>query len=325
MIAMITPSMTVSVIIATGGSARRDRAAPATAGVGVESGGAMGRAIPREAMTENPELYDVEGRFSVTTKSLYHIVAYEVTKRVGRRAYRYRVESYRDPESSKVRSRWTYLGVVAGDGAGVAPAKRPSSEDTRERLILAFEELVADLPYRDITAGAIATKAGLAHGTFYRYFADKRSLLIAAIARVRLELDRVNLDFGSPIGTRAQERARLRTWILTLYRWPGRNPGLYRAFVDAHDADEELREHKRARVAERAAQLTAYFERLNEGGIAEIDNPAVVASSLTTLVNGSLRELFTSGASSGEDGIAEIFDRAIFAPREPPAELAVTS
>jgi AcrR family transcriptional regulator len=252
-------------------------------------------------------------------------MAYEVTKKVGRRAYRYRVESYRDPESSKVRSRWTYLGVVAGDGAGVAPAKRANSADTRERLILAFEELVADLPYRDLTAGTVATKAGLAHGTFYRYFSDKRSLLIAAIARVRAELDRVHPDFGSPIGTRAQERARLRTWILALYRWPGRNPGLYRAFVDAHDADEELREHKRLRVAERAAQLTAYFERLNAAGIAEIEHPDVLASALTTLVNGSLRELFTTGASSGEAGIAEIFDRAVFAAREREPELLVTS
>jgi hypothetical protein len=64
--------MTVSVIIARGGSARRDFAAPAIAGVGVARIGATGRAIPREAMTENPELYDVEGRYAVTTKSFYH-------------------------------------------------------------------------------------------------------------------------------------------------------------------------------------------------------------------------------------------------------------
>jgi AcrR family transcriptional regulator len=252
-------------------------------------------------------------------------MAYEVTKKVGPRAYRYRVESYRDPASSKVRSRWTYLGVVAGDGTGVAPAKRANSEATRERLILAFEELVADLPYRDITAGTVATKAGLAHGTFYRYFADKRSLLIAAITRFRQELDRVHPEFGAAIGTREQERDRFRTWILALYRWPARNPGLYRAFVDAHDADEELREHKRIRLAERTAQLTAYFERLNAAGVAEIEHPHVLASSLTILVNGSLRELFTSGASTGEAGITEIFDRAVFAAREPQLQSVLTS
>ncbi len=254
-------------------------------------------------------------------------MAYEVTKHVAGRAYRYRVESYRDPEAGRVRSRWTYLGVVSPGGVAKAPAKRRdlAPAPTRDRLIDAFETLTLTHAYRDVTAGAVAIQAGVAHGTFYRYFSDKRSLLIAAIARVRAELDRVHPDFGSPIGTRAQERARLRTWILALYRWPGRNPGLYRAFVDAHDADEELREHKRLRVAERAAQLTAYFERLNAAGIAEIEHPDVLASALTTLVNGSLRELFTTGASSGEAGIAEIFDRAVFAAREREPELLVTS
>ena len=247
-------------------------------------------------------------------------MAHEVTKRVGSRSYRYRVESYRDPESSKVRSRWTYLGVVSADGASVVPARRTSGEDTRERLVLAFEALVADLPYRDITAGAVATKAGLAHGTFYRYFADKRALLIAAIERVRRELDRTRPDFNSPIGTLAAERARMREWILALYAWPALNAGLYRAFVEAHDADEELREHKRVRVAERGAALAAYFQRLNEAGVTAIDDPQSLASALTTLINGSLREVFTTQATSGADtgkrierGIADAFDRAIFA------------
>jgi len=50
-------------------------------------------------------------------------MAHEVIKKVGRRAYRYRVESYRDPETKKVRSRWRYLGVAApGDSASPPPA-----------------------------------------------------------------------------------------------------------------------------------------------------------------------------------------------------------
>ena len=42
---------------------------------------------------------------------------HDVIKRVGRRAYRYRVESYRDAETQKVRKRWTYLGVAAAGEA----------------------------------------------------------------------------------------------------------------------------------------------------------------------------------------------------------------
>jgi len=73
-------------------------------------------------------------------------VAYEVIKRVGGRAYRYRVESYRDPETRRVRGKWTYLGRVEGEGT-LSPERqaRPSS---RTRLLNALEELLGmrDLP-----------------------------------------------------------------------------------------------------------------------------------------------------------------------------------
>ena len=44
-------------------------------------------------------------------------VAYKVTKRIGGRAYLYRVESQRDPETGRRRNRWTYLGRAPGDGS----------------------------------------------------------------------------------------------------------------------------------------------------------------------------------------------------------------
>jgi hypothetical protein len=60
----------------------------------------------------------------MTFKSFYHTMAYEVTKLVNGRPYRYRVRSERDPDTGKTRNRWTYLG--RGDGgkpsAGAAPA-----------------------------------------------------------------------------------------------------------------------------------------------------------------------------------------------------------
>ncbi len=67
-------------------------------------------------------------------------VAYEVIKRVSGRAYRYRVESYRDPETRRVRGKWTYLGRVEGEGT-LSPERkaRPSS---RDRLLDAVERLL---------------------------------------------------------------------------------------------------------------------------------------------------------------------------------------
>ena len=246
-------------------------------------------------------------------------MAYEVTKRVGERAYRYRVESYRDAASSKVRARWTYLGVVAPDGIASPPAKRLRADRTRERLIAAFIALAREHTYRDVTAGAVAIKAGVAHGTFYRHFSDKRGLLLAALEHVRRELDRTRPDFGAPIGSRAEERVRVRRWLAAMFEWPGSNAGLFRAFVDALDGDDEMRAVKRARAAERVASLADYFERLHEARVASIEHPEALAAALTVLVDGALRELLVLPHNSATAplalGIGEAFDRAIFAER----------
>lgn len=249
-------------------------------------------------------------------------MAYEVTKRVGERAYRYRVESYRDPASTKVRSRWTYLGVVASDGSAPAPAKRAGAERTRERLLEAFETLAREQSFRDVTAGAVANKAGVAHGTFYRHFPDKRALLLASIERVRRQLDATRPDFVSPIGTREEERARVRDWLAAVFSRKGHNVGLFRAFMEAADLDEELRAFRTSRKAERVASLSTYFERLTEAKISAIDHPEALAGALTLMVDGVMRDWLASYDIAEEEkpaalatGIIDAFDRAIFAER----------
>src|SRR5579875_1893773 len=111
-------------------------------------------------------------------------MAYEVTKRIAGRAYRYRVESVRDPETGKRRSRWTYLGRAEG-AAAAAPAPARRRGDARERLLDALERLLEARDLAGVTADAVAAEAGLAHGTFYRHFRDKRDAFKAALDRLR--------------------------------------------------------------------------------------------------------------------------------------------
>jgi len=97
-------------------------------------------------------------------------MAYEVIKRVSGRAYRYRVESFRDPETKRVRGKWTYIGRVEGEGT-LSPERkaRPSS---RDRLLDALERLLENHDLALLSTGMVASEAGLAYGTFYRYFKD---------------------------------------------------------------------------------------------------------------------------------------------------------
>lgn len=51
--------------------------------------------------------------------------------------------------------------------------------DARPRLVLAALDLFAEQGYDDTTVAQIAERAGLTRSTFFRYFTDKREILVA--------------------------------------------------------------------------------------------------------------------------------------------------
>jgi AcrR family transcriptional regulator len=246
-------------------------------------------------------------------------IAHEVIKRVGRRAYRYRVESYRDPGTRKVRSRWTYLGVATDPGSGdaaPAPVSRRSATETRERLISAFEHLVETQPYSAVTAGMVASDAGLAHGTFYRYFGDKRAVFLAALDRKREQLLATRPSFEPPYGSLEAERARIRAWAEAVLVGPPHELGVIRAFFEALEGDEELREMRRSRNVERIAAFTRYLIGLTaEARIIDVPEPEALATALFALMDAVFRDAVISGKAADAvtvAGVVAVFDRAIF-------------
>jgi AcrR family transcriptional regulator len=248
-------------------------------------------------------------------------MSHEVIKRIGRRAYRYRVERYRDPQTQKMRARWTYLGVAApptDDVATEAQAERlvrRATRDTRERLLDAFERLANREPYAGITAGAISTEAGVAHGTFYRYFRDKRALFASAIERLVEDLARTAPTFDPPYGSREEERLRLRRWLAAVFARKADHPSVLRAFYEALENDPELRQAREARRRERAWRFSEYLEALAAAGtIAPL--PAVpAATALLALVEATFRSAVAAGGPidvTAAAGVIAVLDRAIF-------------
>lgn len=248
-------------------------------------------------------------------------MAYEVVKQVGKRAYRYRVESYRDSETRKVRSRWTYLGTSAAASEGGAPAGSPpiarrSPAHTRERLVRAFERLSATRSYANLTAGMVAAEAGLAHGTFYRYFKDKHAVLMAALDRIREQLERERPTFDPPFGPLDRERRRVRTWLETSLGTPAEHPGVLRAYFELLETDLSLRELRVRRTAERTAALAAYLRSLAGAGLVELGDPGALAAAFIALTDAVFREATLARGPVDANilaGVAIVFDRAIFA------------
>lgn len=154
-------------------------------------------------------------------------MAYEVTKRVGERGYRYRVEAYRDPATRRVRQRWTYLGRVLGDD--LIDARRARERGTRERIVSALLQLLDKRDLGFVTVDVIARAARVSRARFYRYFHDKNAALSAAMNTVAGEMLSSVLSLDEPISTLDEERARVARWVQAVAGVVVRRSGLQRA------------------------------------------------------------------------------------------------
>jgi AcrR family transcriptional regulator len=117
-----------------------------------------------------------------------------------------------------------------------APLEQPSARprgkaETRSRLLRAARHLFVARGYDGIGPPDIAESAGLAVGTFYLYFQDKRDAFLAFSEQAAQELmEHVRAaSEGQP-----DFRERLRASLLAIVSYSESNPGVLRAaFADA--------------------------------------------------------------------------------------------
>lgn len=234
-------------------------------------------------------------------------MAYEVIKRVSGRAYRYRVESFRDPETRRVRGRWTYLGRVDPEEAGL-PAKppRPSS---RERLLDAVVRLLGEREAEALSAGAIAREAGVAYGTFYRYFTDRAHAVREALLRRGAAFGDHAERFSAALGSREDERARLVGWTRTVVEAAIADKGVVRAWNVYSNADDAVAASRTEAVDAANASLAGWLRRLREAHISDASvDPDFAAYGVTALVLTLARDCALNPESAAErvDGIVTL-------------------
>jgi AcrR family transcriptional regulator len=224
---------------------------------------------------------------STTSLSEGRVVAYEVIKRVSGRAYRYRVESYRDPETRRVRGKWTYLGRVEGEGT-LSPERkaRPSS---RDRLLDAVERLLETNELATISTGMVASEAGLAYGTFYRHFRDLAHVVRDAMVRETANLESLNERFNDTPGDSEAERVKLVAWVRETIATVLARPGLFRAWHVTSNHDWPVVAERQRRFEANVEHMAAYLERLRAAGTAST-TPAFAAYAIMALVGAAARE-----------------------------------
>jgi AcrR family transcriptional regulator len=246
-------------------------------------------------------------------------MAYEVTKRVKGRDYRYLVSGYRDPETNKRRARWEYLGVFA-DGRLQAEPPRRKKRVGAEEIIEATQRL---LEYRDplrVTVSVIINAAGASHSTFYRYFPDRTAVFNAALARI---CDRMMFALPSlegPFNTVQEARTRLREWCEALCLSTLQQRALRWALSQGHGGALRPRIERSMMTVDTVATLRPYFLEMNRAGFSKIADVDEVARAIRSMHVALIQARVANPSTDGEPApdLSDIFplvDLAVFGSR----------
>jgi len=140
-----------------------------------------------------------------------------------------------------------------------------------EAALRVFEEVGS----RGATTRRIAAEAGVNEITLFRHFGSKGALLAEALHSAAQQ----KLEFHLPADPRDPE-AELTTWCREHLEHLRRSSGIIRTCMGEMDESPEMRTCAGAGPRQVAAELTGYFERLRERGMADAGVDAGAAAGM---------------------------------------------
>jgi AcrR family transcriptional regulator len=240
-------------------------------------------------------------------------MAYEVTKRINGHDYRYVVQTFRDPETKRRRTKWTYVGAI--DGHAVRePASRARKHVTSDDIVAAVARLLEFRDPEHVTVAVIAREAGVSRSTFYRYFPDERKVFAAALARMRDEAMRAIPPLDNKVRTVGEARASFRRWFEAKVRAIGQLRPIQRAILDG---DSRKMRFRLDSCPSTEASLEAFFRALVIAGIVAIPDPigmsrAIVGSMIAVVMAPHFISSECVSVAPNLEELHTMFDRAIF-------------
>jgi len=191
-----------------------------------------------------------------------------------------------------------------------APTTPDSSRTDQRRndILLAARKVFAEKGYRDAGIADIAAELKLGHGTFYRYFKNKRDIFQSVVAQVASRLaGAIAAERPDASTTLAEYRQQVRRWGHHLLDVIQRDPHIARILLqEAAAVDEELRETVN-RAWDLCAQITeAYLVNGKKRGFLRANlNTRITAMALNAVINEAMRR------GVGQTGNAESVDEWI--------------
>jgi AcrR family transcriptional regulator len=165
-------------------------------------------------------------------------------------------------------------GVTTTPKTRARGAGRPAQSDAevaarKEQLVAAAYEVFADKGYHDAGIADIAAVLGLGHGTFYRYFENKRDILDHVIDfAVRRVLSSLTVEDVAHVDTAAEFRVQLTRFGDALFsQVVNDDPRLLKMLVlEAAAIDEELLQRVLGLIESTVATFTTVLAEAAERG-----------------------------------------------------------
>ncbi len=194
----------------------------------------------------------------------------------------------------------------------------PSEGETRSRILQAAQRLFARRGFDGTTTHDLAEAAGVAEGTLFRHFENKKAILVEVVTQGWVEILTDLLTELSEMGSYKAIAQVMKKRMLNLHQ----NADLLRVcFIEAQ-FHPDLRDRIQAEVIVKMTDVAeAFFQTAMERGIYRPMNPRVVAQVFLGMftVAGFSRDTLMPEQSSPDamkemaEGIADIFLNGVLA------------
>ena len=177
----------------------------------------------------------------------------------------------------------TRMGGVATTNAGAAPRGRRTpqqarSRRTRERILQAAIAGFEDEGYDATTTAAIARRAGIAVGTLYGYFPDKRSILLEILHDTVEEVaDHVVRGLAPEAWRDADPRESVRSLVEAAFESRNLRPGVQRILWERYFKDPGFHDAMEAIAQRVQTAIERLLEALKAEGRLRIDDVSTAA------------------------------------------------
>lgn len=199
------------------------------------------------------------------------------------------------------------------------PAPPPTEAETQTRILTAARKLFARRGYDGTTTKDLAQEAGVAEGTIFRHFENKKAILVEVVTQGWVEILTDLLTELSEMASYKAIAQVMRKRMLNLHQ----NADLLRVCFMEAQFHPDLREKIQADVIIKMTDVAeAFFETAMDQGIYRRMNPRIVAQIFLGMftIAGFSRDTITPGDDSPQamlemaEGMADIFLNGVLTP-----------